>query len=226
MYNCFELFPSNNVLTVVVRDSYFSCPKIGQNRPPKFGTCHYFHVEFPWHLKWCNLLHQDFRYPKPAALGLQKIAVHLWSFRILIIPLLQTKGVSLKSSWIYEIGTNKSQYDCTLYISSHTNLISMYHMYTTGKVRYETYPMLLIDYTPPFTSTTTYKVIPNCLYNPYGSYLTNNFFLTNIIHYPFIPPLWFSALAAAWTCLMWWSQMEFPYPPRPLGMPLKRFRDS
>ena len=38
MYNWFELFSSNNVVAILDRKSYFSCPKIGLNRPLKSGT--------------------------------------------------------------------------------------------------------------------------------------------------------------------------------------------
>ena len=38
MWKCFELISSKNVLTAVVWNSYFSCPKIGKNQPPKYGT--------------------------------------------------------------------------------------------------------------------------------------------------------------------------------------------
>ena len=40
MYNWFEIFSSNNVLTILDRYSYFSCPKIGQNPTPISVTCH------------------------------------------------------------------------------------------------------------------------------------------------------------------------------------------
>ena len=39
MQNCFKLFSLEFFWTVVVRDSYSSCPKVGQNQPPRYGTC-------------------------------------------------------------------------------------------------------------------------------------------------------------------------------------------
>ena len=38
MYNWFKLFSSNFFVMVVDRNSYFSCSKLGRNRPPKYWT--------------------------------------------------------------------------------------------------------------------------------------------------------------------------------------------
>ena len=46
MQNCFKLFSLNNFL-MVIRNSSFSCPKIGKNRPPTSGTSQHHHHQYP-----------------------------------------------------------------------------------------------------------------------------------------------------------------------------------